>query len=222
MDYDGGELLLTGRFTGFIDNADGSNILANDYPTGTTTTQKGYIMRLNASTGKVLAAAVQGITGYYRAAFRESRVYAFGYTLGSTFYHVYSPNLAAPTGTTLFSGGMATGWDAAFFDDQLITVHRTRQAAPYINGLAEGYGLRAENAFAFSAYYTSHRMEGLQRQPVSYREALEDSLRAVKAAYPDPTPYTATSWAALTVALTAAADTLAAASPPCGGRCSRR
>ena len=213
VDYDGGELLLTGRFTGFIDNADGSNILANDYPTGTTTTQKGYIMRLNASTGKVLAAAVQGITGYYRAAFRESRVYAFGYTLGSTFYHVYSPNLAAPTGTTLFSGGMATGWDAAFFDDQLITVHRTRQAAPYINGLAEGYGLRAENAFAFSAYYTSHRMEGLQRQPVSYREALEDSLRAVKAAYPDPTPYTATSWAALTAALTAAEDTLAAAAP---------
>ena len=213
VDYDGGELMLTGRCTGFIDNADGSNILANDYATGTTTSQKGYIMRLNASTGKVLAASVQGVTGYYRAAFRENRIYAFGYLLGSTFYHIYNPNLAAPTGKTLFSGGMATGWDAAFFDDQLITVHRTRQANPYINGIPEEHGLRKENTFAFSAYYTSHSLAGLQRQPLAYRDVLEDSLRAVKTAYSDPTPYTAASWAALEAAIEVAGDTLAAKTP---------
>ena len=214
VDYDGGELLLTGRFTGFIDNADSSNILANDDATGTTSTQRGYIMRLNASTGKVLAASMQGTTGgYYRAAFRENRIYAFGYSLGSTYYHTYNPNLAAPTGKTLFSGGMATGWDAAFFDDQLITVHRTRQANPYINGIPEDHGLRKENTFAFSAYYTSHSLAGLQRQPLAYRDVLEDSLRAVKTAYSDPTPYTAASWAALEAAIEVAGDTLAAKTP---------
>ncbi|MDR0414766.1 MAG: hypothetical protein LBH84_05050, partial [Prevotellaceae bacterium] len=214
LDYDGGELFLTGRFTGFIDRADGTVIVANDAISGTSSTQRGYLMRLNPSTGSVSAAAMQGITGYYRAVFRENRVYAFGYTLmSSTFYHVYNPDLAAPSSRSLFSGGSATGWDAVFFDNQLVTVHRTRQANPFIAGLDTEHGLRKENPFAFSSYYTSHSMEGLQRQAENFREALEDTIRAVRIACADPAPYTADSWDTLQRALAAGERILAASLP---------
>jgi hypothetical protein len=216
LDYDGGELFLTGRFTGFIDKADGTNIVANDVTSGTSTaSQDGYIIRLNATTGDVSAAARRGygISGYYRAALRENRVYVFGYHMGQTFYQVHDPNFTTRTETTLFSGGMATAWDAAFFDDQLIAIHRTRQTAPYIYGIEDGQGLRTENAFAFSAYYTSHSFAGLQRPAVTYRDALEDSISAVRVAYTDSTPYSAASWGTLQQAL-AAGDALLAGQAP--------
>jgi YD repeat-containing protein len=217
LDYDGGELLLTGRFTGFIDNADGTNILANDLTTGSSAaSQKGYIMRLNASTGKVLAAAaapVSGITGYYRAAFRENRISTFGYSLGYTFYHVFNSDLTSFTGQTIFPSGTATANDAAFFDDQMITVHRARQVNPSVYGVPTGNGFATEYASAYSVYYTSHSFAGLQRAAVNYREVLEDSIRAVKVAYTDPTPYTSASWAALEASLEAADNTLAGKAP---------
>jgi hypothetical protein len=214
VDYDGGELLLTGRFTGFID-VDGEQVLANDVLTGASTaSQQGYIMRLNPSTGKLSGAIKQGINGYYRAAFRQNRIYVFGYKLGQTFYHVYNPDFSGLAGQDLFSGGMATAWDAAFFDDdQLITLHRTRQANPFVNGIPAEHGLRLENAPAYSAYYTSHRLQGLQRQAENFRETLEDTIRAVRIAYADSTPYTAASYRVLGAALAAAGDTLARKAP---------
>jgi hypothetical protein len=218
VDYDGGELLLTGRFTGFID-VDGKEVLANDFATGSTTAQRGYIIRLNPSTGKVSGATMyNNSTGYYRAAFRENRVYAFGYNLGAnTFCHTYNPDFSSLAEQSLFSGNLVTGWDAAFFDDQLITIHRTRTVAPsYILGLTEEHALRKESVNAYSPYYTSHTFQGLQRQSENFREMLEDTLNVVTIAFADSTPYTSATWKTLDAALNAAGATLAGKTPITG------
>ncbi|MDR1022803.1 MAG: FIVAR domain-containing protein [Prevotellaceae bacterium] len=207
LSYEGGELFLTGRFTGFVHTSNGNQLLDG------TATQRGYVMRLNPTTGTVSGAAREVnnvISNYYRVAFRENRLYCYGYSYGTQLYTFNAADLSGVTSRQLFAGksGTTTAWDAMFFNDQMITVGRAQSGPNAIADATAGTGLYAESHLAYSSYILSHSFAGLQPQP-NFRDGLEDTLKAVRIAYNDPGPYTTASWQTLQAALAGADGVLA-------------
>ncbi|MDR1341749.1 MAG: FIVAR domain-containing protein [Prevotellaceae bacterium] len=204
---EGGELFLTGRFTGFVHTSDGKQLLDG------TATQRGYVMRLNPTTGTVSGAAREVnnvISNYYRVAFRENRLYCYGYSYGTQLHTFNAADLSGVTSRQLFAGksGTTTAWDAMFFNDQMITVGRAQGGPNAIAGATAGKGLYTESHLAYSSYILSHSFAGLQPQP-NFRDGLEDTLKTVRIAYNDPGPYTTASWQTLQGALAGADGVLA-------------
>jgi hypothetical protein len=168
INYDNGALFVCGSLTGFI-KVNGETVLANDWAEGTSATALlGFIIRLDPATGDVigkfldpvgsLAAEIENVV------FRQNRVYAFGYSLGSSWLHSYDGGLTEMmrVGTFLQSEG-ATAWDAVFLSDRIVSLSRGRNILP-VDGTITGapQNFINENPPAYSAFILSYRMEGLQ------------------------------------------------------------
>jgi hypothetical protein len=164
--HDGGALFLCGSLTGFIE-VNGNRILANDDNSEYSNPLKGFIVRQDTASGGILGAVLDQAAGLAaeirEAAFRQNKIYAFGYTLGSSWLHVYDTSFNQTAGYNFLSSEGATAWDALFFDDRLITVNRGRNI-----GLMNGSILGAPAAFvsddppAYSAFFLSYQLDGLQ------------------------------------------------------------
>jgi hypothetical protein len=183
--YDNGAFFLAGSLTGFIE-VNGDIILANDDTSTGTNYLKGFTVRQDPATGEVLGKVVDASAGLAaeieNVAFRQNKIYAFGYTLGVSWLHVYDTDFTLIAEYNFLGAQGATAWDAIFFDNQLITVNRGRQMN-FINGYITG----APQAFiddapqAYSAYFLSYQLEGLQKG-TGIREMNLDPLETVKIA----------------------------------------
>jgi hypothetical protein len=168
IDYDNGALFVSGSFTGFI-NVDGENILANDAATGTSTSPlTAFIIRQNPLTGEVLRSVKDPSIGLSaeirRVAFRQNNIYAFGYTLGTSWIHTYNANFNLSAENNLLSSEGATAWDAHFFNDQLITLNRGRNVTG-ISGAPSAF--ISNSPKAYSSFYLSYQLDGLQQTGIT-------------------------------------------------------
>jgi hypothetical protein len=163
--YDNGAFFLAGSLTGFIE-INGDTVLANDAETGTAANAlMGFIVRQDPATGEILGAYLDPAAGLAaeieNVAFRQNKIYAFGYSLGVTWLHVYDADFRPLAGYSLLGANGATAWDALFLDDRLITLNRGRQACN-ITGAPDA--LNSDVPQAYSAYILSHQLDGLQQR----------------------------------------------------------
>jgi hypothetical protein len=166
--YDNGALFLAGALTGIIE-VNGDTVLANDATTGESANPlMGFFIHQDVETGEILGAHLDSSAGLAaeieNVAFRQDKIYAFGYSLGTTWLHVYNTDYERIDAYSLLAANGATAWDAIFFDDQLITINRGRQMS-ILGGSITG----APQAFindspqAYSAYFVAYQLD-LQRE----------------------------------------------------------
>jgi hypothetical protein len=169
--YDNNALFLCGSFTGFAE-ANGDTILSNDRAEGESASPlMAFIIRQDlatgAITGQVRDPAVGMAAEVVATAFRQNRIYAFGYNTGASWIHIYDSDFRMTAGYNLFAAGGATAWDALFFNDRIVTLNRGR----YI-GTSGGYIFGAPEAFvnddpaAFSAFFLAYALDGLQETAI--------------------------------------------------------
>lgn len=167
INYDNDALFLAGSLTGFVE-VDGDTILANDYAGEGTNYLRGFVIRQDTVTGEILGAHVDAAAGLAaeieNVAFRQDKIYAFGYTLGVTWLHVYDTNFSPVAGYNLLGAQGATAWDALFLEDEFITVNRGRQLTA-VSGSITGAPQEFINDApqAYSAYLLSYELEGLSQ-----------------------------------------------------------
>ena len=167
--FDNGAFFLCGSVTGFIE-VNGVSIVSNDATTGESSNPlMGFVVRQDPATGGIIAAHLDPAGGLAaeieNVAFRQNKIYAYGYALGGVWLHVYDADFQAFVAHNLFSAQGATAWDALFFDDRLITINRGRQllaVSGYITGAPQAFVSDAPDAY--SAYFLSYGLEGLQSE----------------------------------------------------------
>ncbi|MDR2040809.1 MAG: hypothetical protein LBP98_00630 [Tannerella sp.] len=166
--YDSNALFLCGSVNGII-AVNGETVLANDAATGESSNPlMGFIIRQNPVTGAIVNAHLDPAAGLAAeiesVALRQNKLFAFGYTLGSSWLHVYNEQFEPLATHTLLTANGATAWDALFLNDRFITINRGRQMQ-LVSGTISG----APQAFidddppAYSACFLAWQLDGLQR-----------------------------------------------------------
>jgi hypothetical protein len=159
-------LFLCGSFHGFIE-VDGNSILANDATGDGTNPLRGFIVRQNPASGEITGAvmdqAIGLAAGIETVAFRQNKIYAFGYALGGSWLHVYDTDFRQTAGYNFLASEGATAWDALFLDDRLITVNRGRNINLFGGGISGApAAFVSDDPPAYSSFYLSYRLDGLQ------------------------------------------------------------
>jgi hypothetical protein len=165
--YENGALFLCGSVTGFVE-VNGATVLSNDLTTGSDATAlRAFVIRQDPKTGSIATALLDPAIGLAAetatVAFRQNRLYVFGYSSGVSWLHVYDEQFEPVASHNLFAASGATAWDALFLDDRFITVNRGRNVLA-VNGYITGapQALVRDDPPAFAAYFLAYRLDGLQ------------------------------------------------------------
>jgi hypothetical protein len=182
--FDNDALFLCGSITGIV-QVNGISILANDATTDDASNYlMGFFIRQNPLNGEIISYALDPSLGLAAeietVAFRKNRIYAYGYTLGSSWLHVYDEGLNLAASHNLITAGGATAWDALFLDDRFITVNRGRQMG-VLGGTIAGapQAFIADAPVAYSAYLLAYGLDGLRETALPPVAVPHDKLRIV-------------------------------------------